>query len=229
MFLLPLTDNCYLCNLHSPSSIITPNPGVNLTTTNPLTIPELPWLGSVWYAVPGTSHTFSSLMNMIMPWSGDRGSFLAGEPQVQHGNKGNVPPMRSKIHQTSGNNHFNQDLGKNWGISDAGWCCLMCVDAELGRTLSQPPAPSECSICPLECSTPLALQNLGSSFLIRIYAPPTPRPVQRNREPSSSNIIPPFATCTENARNISKPFRRLNGAQLGETSSALGQLPRETN
>jgi hypothetical protein len=183
VFLLPLTDNCYLRNLHSPkysNTIINHHPksGCELTATNPLTIPELPWLGSVWYAVPGTSHTFSSLMNMIMPCSVDQGSFLAGEPQVQHGNEGNVPPMRSKIHQTSGN---NQDLGKNWGISDAGWWCLnvcWCVwweNAELGRTLSQPPAPSECSICPLECSTPLALQNLGSSFFNQnLCSPHTP-------------------------------------------------------
>jgi ribosomal protein L35AE/L33A len=36
-------------------------------------------------------------MNMIMPCSVDQGSFLAGEPQVQHGNEGNVPPMRAKF------------------------------------------------------------------------------------------------------------------------------------
>ena len=237
VFLLPLTDNCYLRNLHSPkysNTIINHHPksGCELTATNPLTIPELPWLGSVWYAVPGTSHTFSSLMNMIMPCSVDQGSFLAGEPQVQHGNEGNVPPMRSKIHQTSGN---NQDLGKNWGISDAGWWCLMCVDVFDGRMQNwvelclSPLRHRSVQFVPWSAPHHWPCKISAAVFLIRIYAPPTPPPVQRNREPSSSNIIQPFATCTENARNISKPFRRLNGVQLGETSSALGQLPCETN
>ena len=222
VFLLPLTDNCYLRNLHSPkySNIIInhhPKSGCELTATNPLTIPELPWLGSVWYAVPGTSHTFSSLMNMIMPCSGDQGSFLAGEPQVQHGNEGNVPPIRSKIHQTSGN---NQDLGKNWGISDAGWWCLMCVDVFDGRMQNWVEL----------CLSPLRHRSVQLvPWSAPHHRPCKPPPVRRNRQPSSLNIIQPFTTCTENARNISKPFRRLNGAQLGETSSALGQLPRETN
>ena len=45
---------------------------------------------------------------------------------------------------------------------------------EKGRTLSQPPAPSECSICPLEFSAPLALLSAESSSSdLRIYAPPS--------------------------------------------------------